>query len=249
MSLVGHLRELRRRLLTALVAFAAATVIAYAFYEDLLALLAHPYCVIQPRSCALVVLGPLDAFGIRLDVAAYGGLLLSSPVLLWQFWRFVTPGLKENEKRGAVAFVVSGVLLFLLGAATAWWTFPHALGFLHAVGGTQVAALYTAQRYLSLIVLFMAMFGLTFEFPVALVALELVGVLSPERLARFRRWAIVLIVALAGVVTPSADPFSMLVMAVPMVLFYECAIVVGRIAARRRGAPRREGESVPERRR
>ncbi len=230
MTLVQHLGELRRRLIWCIVGFVVAVIVAYVLYPEILRLLEHPYCEIQPGNCKLIVLAPLDAFGIRLDIAGYGGLVLSSPVLLWQLWRFVTPGLKAREKRYAIPFVASSVSLFCFGAFVAWLAFPHALGFFRAVGGSGITTYYTAQRYLSLVLLLMAAFGLAFEFPVVLVALELAGVVTPRRLARFRRWAIVIIVALAAVITPSSDPFSMFAMAVPMIVFYEVSIVIGRLA-------------------
>ena len=119
--------------------------------------------------------------------------------------------------------------LFLLGAFVAWLAFPHALGFLHAVGGSNINDLFTPSKYLGLIIALMTIFGATFEFPVILVGLELAGVLKPQQLAHWRRPAIIIIVIFAGVVTPSSDPFSMLAMAVPMLLFYEASIHIGRL--------------------
>lgn len=232
MTLTEHLAELRRRLIVCLAAFAVAVVIAYLVYGHVLTFFQHPYCQVNPHHCELTVLGPLDAFGIRLDVAGYGGLLIASPVILYQLWRFVTPGLKANERRYAIPFVVATLLLFLLGAFVAWLTFPHALAFLHTVGGSQITDIFTAQKYLSLILALMAIFGLTFEFPVVLVALELAGVLTPAKLAHWRRWAIILIVVVAGVITPSSDPFSMLAMAIPMYGFYEGSILLGKLLKR-----------------
>jgi sec-independent protein translocase protein TatC len=229
MTLVEHLGELRRRLIVCVVAFVIALVVAYVLYGTILSFFEHPYCQIQPGHCQLIVLGPLQGFAIRLDIAGYGGLVLAAPVLLWQLWQFVTPGLRASEKRYAVPFVVSTLGLFLVGAFVAWLTFPHALGFLRAVGGHGIKPTYTAQQYLSLILALMAIFGATFEFPVLLVALELAGVVTPAKLAHFRRWAIIAIVVVAAVVTPSSDPFSMLAMAVPMLVFYELSIVVGKL--------------------
>lgn len=233
MTLTEHLGELRRRLVVCVGAYAVALTVAYLLYPRIIRAFQHPYCQISPHHCALFVTAPLDAFGIRLDIAGYGGLVLASPVILYQLWRFVTPGLKANERRYAVPFAATTVLLFLTGAFVAWLTFPHALSFLHAVGGPSIHDIFTAQRYLSLILALMGIFGLAFEFPVVLVSLELAGVLTPARLARWRRGAIVIIVIVAAVITPSSDPFSMLAMAAPMVLFYEASIIAGRLLARR----------------
>lgn len=234
MTVVEHLSELRKRLLISIAALALGAVVCFVFFNHILAFFVDPYCrVVGPhQSCNLYITGPLDGFAIRLKVAAYGGLFLASPVILWQMWRFVTPGLNPNEKRYAVPFVTSSLVLFLGGAAVAWFTFPHALQFLTAVGGPTLKQIFSPNSYLSLIILLMVIFGASFEFPVVLVFLQLVGVLSPARLASWRRRAIVLLVAVAAIVTPSSDPFSMLALAVPMCLFYEGSIIVGKLLRR-----------------
>jgi sec-independent protein translocase protein TatC len=127
---------------------------------------------------------------------------------------------------------VVSILLFALGCAVAFVTFPHALGWLQSIGGPSLTEIFDPTKYLSLIVLLMTIFGLTFEFPVLLVSLEIAGVLSPKQLSSWRRWAIVLIVVVAGVVTPSSDPFSMMAMAIPLYVFYELSIVIGKIIKR-----------------
>lgn len=231
MTLAEHLSELRRRLLVAVVAFAVAGVVCFVLYPHILSFLKSPYCRISPR-CTLYVTGPLDGLSLRVKLAAYGGLFLSSPVLLWELWRFVTPGLHRNEKRYAIPFVLTSLVLFFAGVVLAYFTFPHALQFLAKVGGPSLQQIYDPNRYLSLIVALMTVFGLTFEFPVVLVSLEMVGVLTPARLRAWRRWAIVGIVVVAAVITPSGDPFSMLALAVPLYAFYELSIVLGRLLRR-----------------
>lgn len=234
MTLVEHLTELRKRLVVCVAAFVVTATIAWVLYPHILRLLERPYCLSIPKghSCSLVVMGPLDAFGIRLDLAGYGGLVLASPVILFQLWRFVTPGLKAHERRYAVAFTLSAIALFVAGAYIAWLTFPHALGFLHSVGGPGIVDLFTPSKYLTLIMALMAIFGISFEFPVVLVGLELAHVITPKQLGSWRRFAIVAIVIFAGVATPSSDPFSMLALALPMLAFYEISILIGRIALR-----------------
>ncbi len=128
-----------------------------------------------PRHCQLFVTGPLDGLSLRIKLATYGGVFLGSPVILWELWRFITPGLHSNEKRYAIPFVVSSILLFVFGAYLAFVSFPHALQFLQSVGGPSLQQIYDPNKYLGLIVALMAVFGLTFEFPVILVSLELVG--------------------------------------------------------------------------
>ncbi|HTZ08443.1 MAG TPA: twin-arginine translocase subunit TatC [Acidimicrobiales bacterium] len=231
MTVTEHLAELRRRVVVVAVAVAAGSVVAFVGYPQILHLLQAPYCQLTPH-CALYVTGPLDALSLRVHIAGYGGLVLASPVVLWQLWRFITPGLHRRERRYAVPFVAASLLLFAAGAAVAALTLPHALRFLGAIGGPSLHQIYDPNTYVGLVVALMVVFGLTFEFPVVLVALELAGVVRPAALASQRRWAVVAIVTVAAVITPSGDPFSMLALAVPLYVFYELAILVGRLLRR-----------------
>jgi len=232
MTLVEHLTELRTRVLICALAFTIAATVAFLVYPWILSFLKHPYCQVSPHRCGFYITGPLDGLALRIKIAAYGGLFLAAPVLLWELWRFITPGLNPKEKRYAVPFIVASIALFALGCLVAYVTFPHALNFLGHIGGPSLTQILDPTKYLSLIVLMMTIFGLTFEFPVLLVSLELAGVLSPKQLSSWRRWAIVLIVVVAGVITPSSDPFSMMALAVPLYLFYEFSIVIGKIINR-----------------
>ena len=233
MTVGGHLAELRRRVLVTGLVLVVTCSVAFVIYPQILHWLQAPYCSVSPR-CHLYVTGPLDGLTLRIHVAGYAGVFLASPVILWQAWRFVTPGLHRNEKRYAVPFVAASLLLFSAGASLALVSLPHALRFLGTVGGPTLQQIYDPNKYLGLVMALMAVFGITFEFPVVLVALELVGVVSPARLASWRRWAIVLIVTGAAVITPSGDPFSMLALAVPLYVFYEISIVLGKLLLRHR---------------
>jgi sec-independent protein translocase protein TatC len=232
MTLVEHLGELRRRVMIMTLAFLAAAVLAFVGYPHILHLLQDPYCRVNHGNCSLYVTGPLDGLTLRIKIAAFGGLVLASPVILWQLWRFITPGLRPTEKRYAVPFVVASIVLFLAGCAMAYWTFPHALSFLQAVGGPELKQIYNPNQYLSLITWMMLLFGITFEFPVLLVSLELAGVVTPKRLLGWWRYAIITITAVSAVFTPSSDPFSMLAMAVPLTVFYFLSIAIGRLFGR-----------------
>jgi sec-independent protein translocase protein TatC len=205
---------------------------AFVLYPQILHWLQAPYCRVTPR-CSLYVTGPLDGLTLRVHVAMYAGAFFASPVILWQVWRFVTPGLHRNEKRTVVPFVAASLVLFAAGASLALLSLPHALRFLGSVGGPTLQQIYDPNKYVGLVLALMAVFGITFEFPVVLVALELVGVVSPAKLASWRRWAIVLIVTGAAVITPSGDPFSMLALAVPLYVFYEISIIIGKLLRRR----------------
>ena len=232
MTLTEHLTELRRRLLVGVVGFLIAAVVAFLAYNQILAFLKGPYCHANHGHCALYVTSPLDGLSLRIKIAAFGGLVLASPILLFELWRFITPGLKKNEKRYAIPFVVSSVVLFLCGVAVAYVSFSHALVFLGSIGGPGLQEIYNPNQYLSLIIWMMIIFGLTFEFPVLLVSLELARVVTPAQLLGWWRWAIISITVASAVFTPSGDPLSMLALAVPLVAFYFMAIGIGKLARR-----------------
>lgn len=238
MPIIEHLVELRSRIVRSAIALTIGVIIAFASYNWILAQLVAPYCDVvrdrfgPDRSCALVVTSPLDGFTSRIRIATYVGFFLASPVILYQFWRFITPGLKPKERRYAIPFVASSIVLFSLGAAVAFWTLPKALDFLIGIAGSEVEPLYSPSSFLRLVVLMMVGFGLAFEFPVLLVFLQLVRVVTSRQLRNSRRYAIVGVFVAAAVLTPSQDPYSLFAMAIPMCLFYEIAIIIGRLCKR-----------------
>ena len=248
MTLVEHLTELRTRIVRSLLAVMAGATICWIFYERIFDFLIDPYCKALPEAaaegdttttlltranCGLLATNPLEGFGLRTTIALYGGIALAMPVNLYQRWRFIAPGLYKHERRYAVPFVVLGALLFALGGALAYWTIPKALDFLIEIGGPDLITVYSAKPYLSLIIKMIVAFGLGFEFPLLLAFLQMVGVLTPQALARSRRYAAVGVVALVAVITPSGDPISLCVLAGPMYLFYEASIIFGKIWMRR----------------
>ncbi len=233
MTVVEHLAELRRRVIISLVAFVIAAAFAYWFAPSIIRFFLHYYKdVTNGQRNRFIFTGPLDAFLTRLKVATYAGIVLSTPVWLWELWRFITPGLRKREKRYAVPFIVSSILLFSLGGYIALLILPKALDWLLHAGGSELTPLLTADRYLSLVALMIIAFGLAFEFPVVLMFLLLARVITTSWLRRRRRWAIVLIFAFAAIITPSQDPYSLFFMAIPMIIFYEACIVLGRILKR-----------------
>ena len=164
----------------------------------------------------------------------YVAIAFAMPVLLWQIWRFVSPGLYKHEKRYALPFVLSALALFALGASIAYWTLPKALDWLSAVGGSDITQAYTADKYFQLILYMMLAFGIGFEFPILLIFLQLAGILSNDWLRKYRRHAIVVIFIIVAVATPSNDPISLFALSVPLVVFYEVSILIGRLMNRRK---------------
>ena len=228
MPLVEHLSELRRRLIISVLALVAGAIIGFVLYNRILSVLLRPYTEVTGKT-EFVFFDPLEAFATRLKVAAWSGAFLASPVILWQLWRFITPGLHKKEKRFAIPFIVASILLFMLGGAVALYTFETALRFLVGMGGDNLTPLFSASKFLSLIILMVIAFGVAFEFPIVLIFLELAGVVSSRKLRNWRRPALVVIVVIAAVITPSQDPYSLFAMVAPMYLFYEGAILVGRL--------------------
>ena len=233
MPVLDHLGELRNRVLISAFAVTIGAVICFFLSNQIIEFLVTYYrdATHNDRQ-ALIFTGPADAFITRLKVATYGGIVLALPVWLYQLWRFITPGLNPKERKYAIPFVISAIVLFAFGAFVAFLTLEPALKFLIDVGGSAQKPLFTSDRYLTLVSLMIVAFGVSFEFPVVLVFLLIAGVITTLQLRRVRRWAIVLIVTFAAVITPSQDPYSLMFMALPMYLFYEGAILIGRILKR-----------------
>ncbi len=233
MTVVEHLAELRHRLIISIIAVVIAAIVCYIFALDIISFFLDFYRdATNGQRNAFIFTGPLDAFVTRLKIATYGGIVLALPIWLWELWRFITPGMNPTEKRYAIPFVLSSIALFIAGAAVALLTLPQALSFLLGVGGQEVQPLLTADKYIGLVSIMILAFGVAFEFPVLLVFLLIARIISTQQLRRFRRWAIVLIFVFAAVITPSQDPYSLFFMAVPMCLFYEASILIGRALKR-----------------
>ena len=240
MTLVEHLTELRDRLIKIVLAIVFGMILAFFLYNRIFHFLLGPYEDIANSRTSLtggklLQVDPLEGFGIRMKLAAYGGIGIAMPVILWQIWRFVTPGLYPHERRYIVPFVASALALFVLGAGLAYYTLPRALSFLVDIGGSDnFVTAFAPGKYFTLVTYMMLAFGIGFEFPILLIFLQMARILSVSALRRARRYAIVGICVLVAVITPSGDPISMLMLSVPMVLFYEISVIVGRIMERRR---------------
>ena len=233
MTVVEHLSELRYRLMVCIAAVAVGAIFCFIFASPIIGWFLDFYRnATDGKRNAFIFTGPIDAFATRIKVATYGGIVLASPVWLYQLWRFITPGLNPKEKRYAIPFLIASVTLFLLGGVVALLTLEPALNFLLGAGGDNLKPLLTADKFLSLVTLMIVAFGIAFEFPVVLMFLLIARIVNTQQLRSFRRWAIVLIFAFAAIITPSQDPYSLFLMAIPLVIFYEACIVIGRIMKR-----------------
>jgi sec-independent protein translocase protein TatC len=247
MTLTEHLAELRVRIVRCALAVTVGAVMVLAFYDPILRFLREPYTALckerggqfcggigDDGAAILYNLGPLEGFGLRMRIGMYGGLLLALPVVMWQIWRFVVPALKANEKKYAIPFILSSIVLFALGALLAYLTLEKALEFLISWAGQDVQATFQVSKYVSLVGLMAFAFGVGFQFPILLVFLQLVGVLQPQQLLGWWRYAIVSVAVAAAVITPSGDPISMTALAVPMLLLYFASVGIGFFVERRR---------------
>jgi sec-independent protein translocase protein TatC len=239
MTMFEHLDELRYRLIVSMAAFVVISIGAFIFYERIFDFLLRPLCslpadLLGVQGCKLVQLSVLEGFQVRLKMTALVGLAVASPIWLYQLWAFIVPGLTQKEKKYSIPFISSAVTLFAIGATFAYLVMPTGIKLLLQIGGEPLEPLLRADSYINFVGLMLIAFGVTFELPLVLLFLGLVGVVTPALLRKHRRAAAVGIVALAAVVTPSQDPYTMLIMALPLYLLYEVTIVIIALVLRRR---------------
>jgi sec-independent protein translocase protein TatC len=243
MAVIEHLRELRRRIIIVVLIIAAGAVVGYVCYDPILRFLERPYCSVpyqrrfhgdDPRGCVLVFTGVLDGFTTRLKVSFIAGGALTAPFWLYQIWGFITPGLRKNERKYSVIFIITSTLLFIAGAGLAYLVLSKGLQVLIGSSGSGTQALLTANSYLSFVTLMLVIFGAAFELPLLVVLANFAGVLPASLLRKSQRISIFLIFVFAAVATPSTDPFTMCAMAVPMCLLFEGAVVVAIVHDRRK---------------
>ncbi len=243
MAVMDHLRELRRRLILVVVIIAAGAIVGWVLYEPIIAFLKHPYCSVPAKyryhsgdsnSCELIYIGVLDGFTVRLKVAFISGAVLTGPFWLYQIWAFITPGLRRNERKYTVVFIIASSLLFVSGMALAYVVLAKGLNILLQTAGGGVQAFLTVDAYLSFVTLMLVIFGAAFELPLLIVMANLAGVLPAKLLVKSQRLGVFLIFLFAAVATPSTDPFTMCAMAFPMVLLFEAAVLFSVVHDRRK---------------
>ncbi len=220
MPLVDHLVELRRRVAISVIAIGLGSVIGFILAEPLIELLLTPL----PNG-EVVFLTLSGGFMVYLRVAVIVGILLALPVVLYQLWAFVAPGLLPSERRAALPWIPMTVVFFLMGALVAWVTLPYAVGFLLSfqIEGSLVA-LPSAEAYFGFVTFLFLVFGLVMQFPIVLVFLDRLGILRVEQLRNMRRYVLLGVVIFAVVITPGGDPISPLVLSGTMYALYEFTI-------------------------
>ena len=237
MTIFEHLEEFRYRLVISAVAFFIGSIIAYFLFHQILHLLELPIDK-GGRIAGVTIKGGLSvqgvttAFTVRLKIAIFGGFVIALPVILFQIWRFITPGLEPQEKKYAIPFVLGSVGLFLFGAVVAYLVLPEALGFLLRFGRGLNQIIFLDQ-YIGFVTFMVLAFAITFEIPMLLLFLAAAGVVSSQWLRKHRRHAIVVSVIVAAVATPSQDPYSNGMLAIPLYLMYEAAVLIVRFVMKK----------------
>ncbi|MEM7322387.1 MAG: twin-arginine translocase subunit TatC [Actinomycetota bacterium] len=240
MTLLGHLIELRTRLIRSAIAVIVGAIVVWIFSDEILDFLQAPYCEFQlnngEEECQLIQTAPLEGFSVVLTLSGYGGLILALPVILYQMGRFVLPGLYPHEKRALIPMFLASIVLLFAGMTLAYLLLPRALEVLQDFGNDSFVALFKPSEYLGFFVKMLFAFGVAAEFPLVLIFLQRIGILTPETLAKNRRIAAVGVVILGAVITPTGDPFTLVVLSVPMYIFYEVAILFGKRMKRQPGS-------------
>jgi sec-independent protein translocase protein TatC len=240
MTLIEHVRELRNRLFLASLAVLAGLVVGYLVSLPVFELLQRPYCNLPgvrdaDGVCQMIQLGPADSFLLRLKIALWVGLILSAPVWLYQLWAFIAPGLHRHERRYSYAFAAIAAPLFAAGALLAYFIVDKGLSFLLEAGLTGLSNQLEVTRYISFVTNMILIFGVAFEFPLLVLMLNFVGLVSARKLLSWWRVAVFIFFAFSAVVTPTPDPFGMTALAICLCALYFAAVGVAFLNDKRRG--------------
>ncbi len=217
MPLVDHLTELRRRLIWSVAAIGLGSVVGFALGEPIIGFLKAPL----PPTTPLIVTGIGDAFAVRLRIALVVGIILAMPVILWHVWRFVSPGLTPSERRTVLPWIPMALFFFILGVSIAYVILPFAAAFLLSFQTPEFQALLSIRDYFDFVATLFLAFGILMEFPILLVGLSRVGIVTSDRLRRARRYVILAIAIFSAVATPGGDLVSPTVLGVTMYLLFE----------------------------
>lgn len=226
MTIIEHLEELRGRLIKSVIALVITTLFSLIFTQRILQILIAPAGGIKP-----IFLRPTEMFITYMKVALLSGAALAMPVIVYQFIRFVLPALKPGEKRYLIIIIPGATLSFLLGLAFAYFAMlPFALRYLLTFGGDLVEAKWAIAEYISFVTTLLFWVGVVFETPLLIFFLAKIGVITPQMLSRYRKYAILAIAVIAAVITPTPDPFNMMVVMVPLLILYEVGVLLAKLA-------------------
>ena len=238
MSLTEHLVELRKRLTRSLIALGIGFGVCYYYKDWIFDIVTRPLTQALPKNSYLIYTGLTEAFFTYMKVAFFASLIITSPFILYQIWKFIAPGLLPKEKKYVVPFVFSSTFLFISGVLFGYFiALPPAFEFFVSFNNQYLQAMLSFKDYLSLFVTFLLGFGLSFELPVFIFFLTKLGIVNAKMLSKQRRYAILVIFVVAAVLTPSPDALSQILMAIPLMFLYEVSIFVSKFAEKKKVAP------------
>ncbi len=235
MSLTEHLIELRKRIFRILIVLLIGFGACY-YYKDLVFdIITKPLTKVLPKNGYLIYTGLTEAFFVYMKLAFFASLIITSPFILYQIWKFISPGLLLKEKKYVVPFVLSSTLLFISGVLFGYFiALPPAFEFFVSFNNQYLQAMISFGDYLSLFVTFLLGFGLSFELPIFIFFLAKLGIVNAKMLSKQRRYAILIIFIVAAILTPSPDALSQILMAIPLMFLYEISIFVARFAEKKK---------------
>jgi sec-independent protein translocase protein TatC len=239
MPLLEHIKEFRNRFLKSLLAVCIAAIVGWIFYEPVIKQLASPFCSLGESSsenyCGdLYVNGLIGPFALQLKVAFITGILISAPIWLYQIWSFITPALHKRERRFAIFFVGVATPLFTLGATCAYLILPHAVKILLGFTPSDLGNLIRFDEYLDFVLRLILLFGIAFVLPLFLLSLNILGLVSGRSLLKPWRLAVFLIFLFTAAFTPTPDPITMTVLAIPLCILYFTAGIIALLIDRKR---------------
>lgn len=230
-SILAHLEELRWRIFRSFIAIAVGGIAAFVFADQLRTVLEAPFHTAAPDR-SFQAFEAAEEFGVLMRIALFGGVILASPVILYQIWAFINPALTKRERNWAFPVVTALVVLFIGGVFFGYWTLPRGLAFLLNIFEDVTNDLRIGSYY-SFVLRYLAAFGLAFLYPVFLFAAAAAGVVTAPQLARGRRWAVLIIVIAAALITPSGDAFTLIVLSVPLYVMYEATYWLIRLVLKK----------------
>lgn len=243
MSLTEHLIELRKRLVRSFIILVIGFFFCYYYKEWIFDIITKPLIQALPKNSYLIYTGLTEAFFVYMKLSFFASLIITCPLIMYQIWKFISPGLLSTEKKYVVPFVLSSTILFISGVLFGYFiALPPAFEFFVSFNGKYLQAMISFSDYLSLFVTFLLGFGLSFELPVIIFFLAKLGIVNAKMLSKQRRYAILIIFIVAAILTPSPDALSQILMAIPLMFLYEISIFVAKFAAKKKEDNKNNGE-------
>ena len=234
MPFTSHLEELRSRLIRILAAVGIGFLISYAFKDWLFKVITRPLAKVLPPNSFMIYTGMPEAFFIYMKIAFFASLFLTSPYILYQIWKFISPGLLPREKKYVIPFILASTTLFVGGVLFGYFiVLPPAFSFFVSFSSDFLRPMFSLREYLSLSLKFLLGFGVSFELPVFIFFMTKIGIVNSRMLSKQRRYAILIIFIVAAILTPSPDAVTQTLMALPLMFLYEVGIIVARFAEKK----------------